>query len=68
MRVHLDWLFLAPVAHEPVEFLQRGVVVAAVALEGDGDVFAGVDVVEGKGTRVAFGAGGLQRVVGAEHE
>ena len=60
--------FLAPVAHEPVELLQRGIVVAAVALEGDGDVFAGVQMMEGKRAGVAFGAGILQRVVGAEHE
>ena len=46
MRVHVGLLFLAPVAHEPVELLQRGLVVAAIALEGDGDVFAGMDVME----------------------
>ena len=61
-------LFFAPVAHEPVELLQRGVVVTAVALEGDGDVFAGVEMMEGERAGVAFGAGVLQRVVGAEHE
>ena len=68
MRIHAGRLFLAPVAHEPVELLQRGVVVTAIALEGDGDVFAGVDVVEGKSSGIAFGTRILQRVVGAEHE
>ena len=68
MRVHVGVCFLAPVAHEPVELLQRGLVVAAVALEGDGDVFAGMDVMEGEGAGVAFGDRVLQRVVGGEQE
>jgi hypothetical protein len=68
MRIHAGRLFLAPVAHEPVELLERGVVVTAIALEGDGDVFAGVEVVEGKRSGIAFGTRVLQRVVGTEHE
>jgi hypothetical protein len=51
-----------------VELLQRGLVVTAIALEGDGDVFAGVEMMEGEGAGVAFGAGVLQRVVGAKHK
>ena len=68
MRIHVGFLFLAPVAHEPVELLQRGLVIAAVALEGDGDVFAGMDVVEGEGAGVAFGDGALQGVAGAQQQ
>ena len=68
MRIHVGLLFLAPVAHEPVELLQRLVVVAAVTLEGDGDVFAGVDVMEGEGAGVAFGGGVLQRLIGAQQQ
>jgi hypothetical protein len=68
MRVHVRCLLLAPVAHEPVELLQRGFVVATVALEGDGDVFAGMDVMEGEGAGVAFRDGVLQEVAGAQQE
>ena len=68
MRVHARRLFLAPVAHEPVELLQRGVVVTAVTLVGDGDVFAGVNVMERERARVAFGDRGLQRHAGGEQE
>ena len=45
-RIHRDLFVLAPVAHEPVELLQRILVVTAVALIGDRDVFVGVDVME----------------------
>jgi hypothetical protein len=61
----VGFLFLAPVAHEPVELLQRGLVVTAVALVGDGDVFAGVNVMKGNGAGVAFGDGVLQGIAGA---
>ena len=61
-------VFLAPVAHEPVELLQRGFVIAAVALEGDGDVFVGMDVMEGKRAGVAFGDGVLQGIIGAQQQ
>jgi hypothetical protein len=53
-------LGLAPVAQEPVELFQRGLVVAAVALEGDGDVFVGMDVMQGDAAGVAFGDRVLQ--------
>ena len=60
VRVHVGLLGLAPVAQEPVELFQRGLVVAAVALEGDGDVFVGMDVMQRDGAGVAFGDGVLQ--------
>ena len=46
MRVHGDRLVLAPVAQDPVDLLQRGLVVLAVPLERNGQVFVGVDVVQ----------------------
>ena len=52
---------LPPIAQEPVELLQRGLVVTAVALEGDGDVFVGVDVMQRDRAGVAFGDRVLQR-------
>ena len=55
--VHRGGVLAAPVAQEVIEFLQRGFVVAAVALEGDGEVFAGMGVVEGEGAGVAVGGG-----------
>ena len=49
MTVHHRLVLGAPVAQEVIELLQRGFVVTAVALEGDGEVFAGMGVVEGEG-------------------
>src|SRR3954454_15954830 len=46
--VHPRLVLGAPVAQEVVELLQRRFVIAPVALEGDGEVFAGMGVVEGK--------------------
>jgi hypothetical protein len=54
-------LFAAPpVAQEPVELFQRGLVVASVALVGDGDVFVGMDVMHRDCSRVALGDRVLQ--------
>ena len=60
MRIHAGLFCAAPVAQEPVELLQRRLVVTAVALEGDGDVFVGVDVMQRDGAGVALGDGVLQ--------
>ena len=68
LRVHADGFVAPPVAHEPVELLQRGVVVAAVALVGDGDGLAGMKVMKRQGAGVALGRRGLQRVVRAEQD
>ncbi len=48
--IHRGLFLAAPVAKEVIELLQRVFVVAPVALEGDGEVFVGMGVVEGKGT------------------
>src|SRR5262249_21618007 len=68
MGIHVSLFLAPPVAHEPVELLERTIVIASIALEGDGDVFTGVRVVERKSTRVAFGDGVLQSAVRAEQE
>ena len=49
MPIHRGRVLAAPVAKEMIELLQRFFVVAAVALEGDGEVFVGMGVVEGEG-------------------
>ena len=48
VTIHRGLVLAAPVAEEVIELLQRLFVVAAVALEGDGEVFVGMGVVEGK--------------------
>jgi hypothetical protein len=45
VRIHANLLLAAPVAQEPVELVERRLVVTALALEGDGDVFVGMGVV-----------------------
>jgi len=60
-------LLLPPVAQEPIDFFQGGFVVAAVALEGDRNVFAGVHVVHGNRARIALGDCVLQRTPAAKH-
>ncbi|MFK4537784.1 hypothetical protein ABIA00_005967 [Bradyrhizobium ottawaense] len=47
--VHDRLVLGAPVAQEVIELLQRRFVIAAITLEGDGQVFAGMGVVEGEG-------------------
>ena len=47
--VHRGLFLAAPVAEEVIEFFQRFFVVAPVALEGDGEVFIGMGVVEREG-------------------
>ena len=49
VTIHHRLVLVAPVAQEVIELLQRGFVVAAIALEGDGEVFAGMGVMEGEG-------------------
>ena len=46
LTVHRGLFLAAPVAEEVIELLQRFFVVAPVALEGDGEVFVGMGVVE----------------------
>jgi hypothetical protein len=49
MAVHHRLVLVTPVAEIVVELLQRVLVIAPVALEGDGEVFVGMGVVEGEG-------------------
>jgi hypothetical protein len=49
MPIHRGLVLAAPVAEEVIELLETLFVVAAVALEGDGEVFVGMGVVEGEG-------------------
>jgi hypothetical protein len=68
LRVHLDWLLLAPVAQQRIDLGQRRLVVAAVHLVGDGQIFVGVDVVERDRPRLALGARGLQAIAAEEDQ
>ena len=68
MRVHRGRILAAPVAEEVVEFLQRVGVVATVALEGDGEVFAGMSVVEGEGAGVVAGGRVMHRACAGEQQ
>ena len=67
MPIHRGEVLAAPVAEEMIELLETLFVVAAVALEGDGEVFVGMGVVEGKGAgfvqrgRVMHGAGACEQ-------
>ena len=45
VRIHVGRLLAAPIPQEPIELLQRFIVIAAGALERDADVLAGVHVV-----------------------
>ena len=49
MTIHRGLVLAAPVAEEVIELLQRFFVIAAVALEGNGEVFVGMGVVEREG-------------------
>ena len=66
--IHLGLFLAAPVAKEVIELLQRVFVVAPVALEGDGKVFAGMGVVEGEGAGLVAGGGVLDRSGSAEEQ
>ena len=47
--IHRGLVLAAPVAEEVIDLLERFFVVAAVTLEGDGQIFVGMGVVEGEG-------------------
>ena len=74
MTIHRGLVLAAPVAEEVIELLQRLFVVAAVALEGDGEVFVGMGVVERKGAgfvqrgRVMDRSGSQQEQQGSQAE
>ncbi len=74
MTIHRGLVLAAPVAEIVIELFQRVLVVAPVALEGDGEVFAGMGVVERKGAGLvqrgrimdSYGAGQQQQGCQAE--
>jgi hypothetical protein len=53
--VHHRLVLAAPVAEIVIELLQRLFVIAPVALEGDGEVFIGMGVVEGERAGLVLG-------------
>jgi len=55
VTIHHGLVLAAPVAEIVIELLQRLFVIAPVALEGDGEVFVGMGVVEVR-VRVSFSA------------
>ena len=59
--VHIGLVLAAPVAEEVVDLLHRVFVVSATALERDGQVFAGMGVVEGQRTAIAQRSGVMHR-------
>ncbi len=68
VRVHAGLFRTPPIAQEPVQLLKRRFVVLAIALERDGDVFVGVDVVKRNGAGIAFGDGVLQAARAEEED
>ncbi len=48
MTIHRGLFLAAPVAEKVIELLQRFFIVAPVTLEGDGQLFVGMGVMEGK--------------------
>ena len=51
MAIHGGLLLAAPVAEKVIELFQGAFVIAAVALEGDGQVFVGMGVMKGQRAR-----------------
>ena len=68
MGIHSDRLFLPPIAQKVVDLCQRALVVSAVHLVGDRQVFVGVDVMKRNCPRFAFGCGVLQALATEEDE
>src|SRR6202023_3591262 len=63
-RIHLDLFVLPPVAQDVIDLLERVRVVLTIALVGDRQVFAGVDVVQRNRARIAIGDGTPQTLTG----
>ena len=57
MAVHHGLVLRPPVAQVVVELLQRVFVVTTVALEGDGEIFVRMGVMEGEGAGFVGGGG-----------
>ena len=67
VAIHHGLVLGAPVAKIVIELFQRLLVVASIALEGDGEVFVGVGVVERKGAGFVLGGRIMDRS-GSEQE
>src|SRR4029453_1239560 len=67
LRIHLGRFVGAPIAQEPVQLLERFLVIAPVLLERDRDVLARMGVVHRNAARLADRDGVLQ-MVAAEQE
>src|SRR6266446_10375398 len=52
-RIHMNVFVLSPVAEEPVQSLERLLVIAPVALVSDRNIFVGVNVMKGERAGVA---------------
>src|ERR1700733_13650121 len=61
MTIHRGLVLGAPIAQIVIELLQRLFVIAPVTLEGDGEVFARMGVVERKGAGLVQRAGVVDR-------
>ena len=61
MTIHRGLVLAAPVAKEVVDLLKCVFVVAAVPLEGDGEVFAGMGVVKREGAGFGCRRGVMDR-------
>src|SRR5262249_23244117 len=68
VRSHVGRFVLPPIAQQLIDFGQRLLVVAAVDLIGNGEVFVGMNVMQRYCPRLAFGNSGLQAFAAKKHE
>ena len=68
MPIHRGGVLAAPVAEEVIELLESFFVVAAVALEGDGEIFVGMGMVEGEGAGFVQRGGIMHRACSGEQQ
>jgi len=66
-RIHMNVFVLAPVAEEPVHSLEGLLVIAAVALVRDRDIFVGVNVMKGESAGVAVRDRAFEPVVAKQY-
>src|SRR6266852_347582 len=67
-RIHMNVFVLAPVAEEPVQSLERLLVIAAVAPVRDRNIFFGVNVMERESAGVAVGDRVFEPVVAKQYD
>jgi hypothetical protein len=63
MRIHVNGFVFAPVAEEMVKLLERFLVLTAVALVCDRDVFVGVQVMKRQRAGIAVGDSGFEAAI-----